>query len=62
MLSKEISPNIYEPIILEQFENGSISKKIEIDELGATDENFSDTTEKLYEEREAIIEKLMLGE
>lgn len=62
LLSKEISPDIYEPIVLEQFENGSISKKIEIDELGATDENFSDTTEKLYEEREAIIEKLMLGE
>lgn len=62
LLSKDLSPDIYEPIILEQFEGGSISKRIDIDEFGATDENFSDVTEKLYEEREAIIEKLTLGE
>lgn len=62
LLSKKISPSIYEPIILEQTDFGSVSRKLDIDDLGVTDENFSDTTEKLYEEREAIIEQLMSGE
>lgn len=58
VLAKKLNYLEYDPIILEETLNGSISKHIEIDELGAVDENFVDVSEKLYNEREEIIEKI----
>ena len=43
-------------------ENGSTSKILPMDELGADDENFIDVSEKLYEEREEIIQRLNMEE
>lgn len=62
VLSKKLDYNVYQPIILEEHQNGSISKVLPIDELGAEDENFIDVSEKLYNEREAIIEQLNMEE
>ncbi len=62
VLSKELDYNSYQPIILEEGDDGSISKALLIDELGAADENFVDVSEKLYYEREEIIQALNMGE
>ncbi len=43
---------------MQEEQEGSISKLIEIDELGAEDQNFVDVSERLYYEREDIIQKL----
>lgn len=58
ILARDLDYGRYEPIILEETSNGSISKQILVDELGADDENFADVSESLYNEREEIIEKL----
>lgn len=58
ILAKKLDFNMYEPIVLEETQNGSISKHIAVDELGADDENFVDVSESLYNEREEIILKL----
>mgnify|MGYP006980062269 CR=1 FL=1 len=62
ILSGELDYHTYDPIILEETLEGSISKHIAVDELGAEDENFVDVSEALYNEREEIIEKLNMGD
>ncbi len=54
--------NVYQPIVLVDSESGSTSKILQMDELGADDENFIDVSEKLYEEREEIIQRLNMEE
>ena len=58
ILGRELDYRDYEPILLQEVIHGSVSKILEIDELGASDENFIDTSEALMAEREEIIEKL----
>ena len=52
----------YQPIILIDEGKGSISKSLPINDLGAEDENFIDVSEKLYCEREEIIQHLNMEE
>lgn len=58
VLSKKLDYHAYQPMILQDFEEGSVSKALLIDELGASDENFVDASEKLYFEREKIIQEM----
>lgn len=58
VLGKKLDYNVYQPVIMQEEQEGSISKLIEIDELGAEDQNFVDVSERLYYEREDIIQKL----
>ena len=58
VLSGKISSKTYSPIILDSFSDGSISRFLDIDELGATDENFIDASEELLNERYEIIDRL----
>ncbi len=58
ILSGKLDYNIYDPIVLEESLNGSVSKHVVVDDLGANDENFVDVSEVLYNEREEIIENL----
>ncbi len=62
ILSKKLDYSNYQPIFLEHGEGGSSSKVLPMDECGVDDENFLDVSEELYQEREAIIQKLSLGE
>ncbi len=62
VLGNNLDYNVYQPVILEEGQEGSIAKFIEINELGAEDENFIDVSEKLYYEREKIIQKLNMEE
>lgn len=59
VLGKKLDYNVYQPVILEEKQEGSVSKLVEIDELGAEDQNFVDVSEKLYYEREDIIQKFL---
>ncbi len=61
VLAKKLEVERYCPIILTQRDTGSMSKLMDIDELGVSDENFIDVSEALYEEREKIIEELNAG-
>ncbi len=58
IISKELSIDKYSAIKLNQTEEGSVSKELLIDKFGADDENFIDVSEKLYEERTNLIEKM----
>ena len=58
ILSGKLDYNIYDPIVLEESLNGSVSKHVVVDDLGADDENFVDVSEVLYNEREEIIRNL----
>jgi AAA15 family ATPase/GTPase len=58
ILSGRLSCDDYLPILMEPTAEGSVSRVMEMDELGVMDENFISTTEKLYDEREKIIAKL----
>ena len=62
VLGKKLDYHIYQPIYLEQGKEGSKSRILPIDECGADDENFIDVSEKLYNEREQIIQDLNIGE
>lgn len=62
VLAKKLDDSSYDPIVLEETQEGSVSKHIEVDELGANDENFIDVSEALYNEREEIIENLNMEE
>ncbi len=62
VLGGKLDYHIYQPIVLLEEEEGSISKALQIDELGADDENFIDASERLYNEREEIIQKLNMEE
>ncbi len=48
----------YAPIVLKDTGKGSVGKLMAADELGVEDENFIDTADALYEERELILETL----
>lgn len=62
ILSKKLDYNIYQAILLEQTDKGSIGRDLVVDELGAVDNNFVDVSEQLYQEREDIISGLMFDE
>lgn len=47
----------YAPIILKDDKKGSVSKLMEVDDLGVEDENFFDISDALYEERERIMDR-----
>jgi predicted ATPase len=60
VLGKTLALNMYAPVVLKDngAGSGSIGNLMEVDELGVEDENFTDTVDALYEERENIIEAL----
>lgn len=62
VLAQNLNYKEYDPIILEETTEGSVSKHLKIDELGADDENFADVSEYLYNERIDIIEKMNMEE
>lgn len=62
VLGNTLDYHVYQPIILEEHEEGSVSKFLDIDELGADDENFMDVSEALYCEREEIIQRMNMEE
>lgn len=62
ILGKKLDYRIYQPIILEEKENGSISRFLQMDELGAEDENFMDASGGLYYEREELIQQMNMEE
>jgi predicted ATP-dependent endonuclease of OLD family len=61
VLAKKLNVSKYSPIILTHERNGSISKTLDIDEFGVNDENFTDISEELFNERENIIELMNNG-
>lgn len=56
LIAKTLDAKRYAPIILKDTDKGSVSRLMEADDLGVEDENFIDTAEALYEEREHILE------
>lgn len=56
VIAKTLDTKNYAPIILKDTDKGSVSQLMEADDLGVEDENFIDTAEALYEERELILE------
>ncbi|NQV19152.1 MAG: ATP-binding protein [Armatimonadetes bacterium] len=58
ILSKVIECNKIDALLINMDKNGSKSTKLEIDELGIEDQNFTDTSEELYDERMKIIDNL----
>lgn len=58
LLARTLSPGEFAPIVLKNTNDGSISRLMEADELGIEDENFIDTSDALYQERETIIDRL----
>ncbi len=58
VLGRIVDHKKYSPILLAENENGSLSGYMEIDEYGASDENFLDIAEDLFDERENYIEIL----
>ena len=59
LLSGDLTPDMYSAILLEETDNGgSVSSFMNMDELGVDDLNFLDIAQSLYEEREALIEKI----
>ncbi len=58
ILSKELNINKTNCLIFKETETGSNIKKMDIDEYGIEDENFVYTSEKLYNEKLDIIEKM----
>jgi AAA15 family ATPase/GTPase len=58
LIARTLDPNKFAPILLKDTPQGSVSRLMEADHLGIEDENFIDTADALYEERELIIERL----
>ncbi len=58
VIAKVLDTKRYAPIVLKDTDKGSESKLMKADELGVEDENFIDTADALYEEREHILETL----
>lgn len=58
VISGQLDLKQYAPIILKETPDGSISHQMQADDLGVEDENFLDTADKLYEERERILDDL----
>ena len=59
VLGRELSSKDYSPILLQKKGVYSCSSYMNIDELGADDENFADVSEQLMEEREELMDKLL---
>lgn len=57
VLAGELDGSRYAPILLVPGENGSVAKHLEVTEFGIEDENFLDVTDRLWREREDIIER-----
>lgn len=60
VLEGVLPTSIYSPVLLGQTLGGSVSKQMEMSKFGVEDENFMDVIERLYEEREEIIERINL--
>lgn len=59
LLAKDLPIAAYSPILM-KYENGkSNTYYMDMDEWGVSDENFADTAEAIYMEREAIISQLL---
>ncbi len=56
-LDGKIDGSIYNPIIMDPVETGGRGRSLEVTSLGVKDENFTDVTDQLWEEREEIIER-----
>lgn len=55
VISGELDKTNYLPILM-KYENGrTVSQYMQMDELGVDDENFSDISDEIYEEREQLI-------
>lgn len=59
VLGKVLKSEDYSPILLQKKGVFSHSSYMNIDELGADDENFADVAEQLMEEREELMDKLL---
>ena len=62
VLGKALKSEDYSPILLRKKGTRSYSSYMNIDELGADDENFADISEQLMEEREELLDILMREE
>lgn len=58
LMAGSLTHEQFAPIVLNETPEGSISRLMESDALGIEDENFIDTVDALYNEREQIIEQL----
>ena len=58
VIKKDLELDCYSPIKLKETEKGSISHVMAADDLGVEDENFLETADSLYEEREHILDTL----
>lgn len=59
ILGKELDVSMYAPIFMCRDGKKSFTKYMKADELGVSDENFTDIAEKLYQEREELIQRMM---
>lgn len=59
ILGKELDVDMYAPIFMCRDGRKSYTKYMKADELGVSDENFTDIAEKLYQEREELIQRMM---
>lgn len=57
LLSETLDPSKIDLLVLKETPEGSVSNSMKADDLGVEDENFIDTADALYEERELIIDK-----
>jgi predicted ATPase len=57
LLAGILNPAKIAPLVLKDTPGGSVSHAMEADDLGIEDENFIDTADALYEERELIIDE-----
>jgi hypothetical protein len=58
VIGKAFDFDMYTPLFLKDTAGGSVGKEMELDDLGVEDENFIDTADALYEEREQILDRL----
>ena len=59
ILARVITKSQYSPMFMYKDQGVTLSKEMPMDDLGASDINFSATSENLLEEREDIIASLM---
>ncbi len=58
LIAGTLEPAKFAPIVLKNTPKGSVSKLMDADDLGIEDENFIDTADSLYEERERTLDKM----
>ncbi|MCK5059386.1 MAG: AAA family ATPase [Candidatus Aminicenantes bacterium] len=58
ILNRAFDYNTFAPILLQETRTGSVGKLLKTDDLGVDDENFMETADSLYEERENILDRL----